>query len=85
MPIKWHDGEYGEKIPYYRPGDKVFVKVSKLEAVVVEYDFDIDDVKVDYIQITNHQRWLKASQIEPNEALEEQATPYEAIESLESR
>jgi len=84
MPIKWYYGEGGYKIPYYRPGDKVVVKASKLDAVIVEYDFGIDDVKVNYVQETNRQRWLKASQVEPNEPLEEQATPYETIEQLES-
>lgn len=84
MPIKWYQGEGGYKIPYYRSGDKVVIKSSKLDAVVVEYDFGIDDVKVNYVQKTNAQRWLKASQVEPNEPLEEQATPYETIELLES-
>lgn len=84
MPIKWYYGECGYKIPYYRPGDKVIVKASKLDAVISKYDFDIDDVKVDYVQDTTEQRWLKASQVEPNEAFEERATPYETIELLES-
>jgi len=84
MPIKWYYGDCEYKIPYYCPGDKVIVKASKLDAVVVEYDFGIDDVKVNYAQKTNEQRWLKASQVEPNEPLEEQATPYETIEQLES-
>lgn len=84
MPIKWYYGDCGYKVPYYRPGDKVIAKASKLEATVIEYDFGIDDVKVHYVQGTNEQRWLKASQVEPNEPLEEQATPYETIELLES-
>ncbi|MFJ7954023.1 hypothetical protein ACIQZG_21205 [Lysinibacillus sp. NPDC096418] len=84
MPIKWYCGDSGYKIPYYRAGDKVITKESKLEAVVVEYDFGIDDVKVDYVKDVNEQRWLKASQIEPNEPIEEQETPYETIELLES-
>jgi len=84
MAIKWYYGDCEYKIPYYRPGDKVITKASKLDAVIVEYDFDINDVKVKYVQETNAQRWLKASQIEPNEPLEEQATPYETIELLES-
>ena len=84
MPIKWYEGEYENKVPYYRPGDQVIVIASELKAEVVEYDFGIDDVKINYVQETNAQTWLKASQVKPNEPLEELATPFETIESLES-